>query len=68
MVANMVDQNFLGASFWGWAGIATAKGMNSTSNTLCAGSNPFLHFREEEDQFEAYIQAVLCLTSLFILS
>jgi hypothetical protein len=27
MVANMVDQYFLGASFWGWAGIATAKGI-----------------------------------------
>lgn len=38
--ANMVDQDLLGASFWGWAGLATAKAMNSTSNTLCPNSNP----------------------------
>jgi len=42
--ANMVDQDLLGASFWGWAGIATAKGMNSTSNSLCLESNPLFIF------------------------
>jgi len=42
--ANMVDQDLLGASFWGWAGIATAKGMNSTSNSLCPDSNPLYIF------------------------
>ena len=37
--ANMFDQNLLGSSFLVWCGIATAKGMNCISNTLCSDSN-----------------------------
>ena len=45
--ANMFDQNLLGSSFWGWCGIATAKGMNCISNTLCPDSNPLAVFERK---------------------
>ena len=40
----MCDQDLLGASFWGWCGIATAKSINYVSNTLCPDSNPLFEF------------------------
>ena len=63
--ANMVDQDLLGASFWGWAGIATAKGMNSTSNTLCPGSNPLYLFEGKRTNLarmfkHSFGQPVIC--------
>ena len=63
--ANMVDQDLLGVSFWGWAGIATAKGMNSTSNSLCPGSNPLYLFEGKHTNLahmfkHSFGQPVIC--------
>jgi len=34
--------------FWGWAGIATAKGMNTTSNTLYPSSHHLYIFEKKK--------------------
>ena len=61
----MVDQDLLGASFWGWAGIATAKGMNYVSNTLIPDSNPLFEFEGKRVDLSrmckhSWGQAVIC--------
>ena len=42
--AIMVDQDLLPGNFWGWAGLAVAKGINSVSNSLCPDSTPLYEF------------------------
>jgi hypothetical protein len=40
----MVDQDLLGACFWGWASIAVWRALNAVTNSLCPMSTPLFEF------------------------
>ena len=44
IAAVMVNQDRLGACFWGWASIAVLRALNAVTNSLCPMSTPLFEF------------------------